>query len=84
MPESLFDPDTGKERHPGDLKTVRFGRVVHGGYSLNTGQYESGLKSDRDNLKRKSEEESERMGFDVSYAYADPSDRKHLGVSDDI
>lgn len=67
----LFD-ENGKLVDREGLKSVRFGKVVHGGLSPATGTYVSGVKDFEEQLKRKSGEMSERMGFEVNYQPGNP------------
>jgi len=46
------------------------------------GEHVSDMKQFDDALKRKSEEMSGRMGFDVNYQPVDPKDGKHVGVTE--
>lgn len=79
----LFDPETGKLLDRDGLKSVKFGSVYHGSFNPSTGQYTASVKDMGEQLKKQSDSMSERMGFDVNYQFADPADRKTLGVTED-
>lgn len=67
----IFDDD-GRLLDRDALKSVRFGPVIHGGYSPATGTYVAGVKDFDEQLRRRSDEMSERMGFEVNYRPGNP------------
>jgi hypothetical protein len=82
----IFDPDTGKLIDPDGLKgAARYGigRVTHAAYDPSTGEEVSSEKQQRNHLNRQQDEMSARMGYDVTYGQADPTDRSTLGITPD-
>lgn len=75
----LFD-ENGKLIDRAALKSVQFGNVYHGGLSHSTGTYVAGVKDMEEQLHRKADEMSERLGFDCDYRLADRNDTTGLGV----
>lgn len=61
---------------------VQIGRVVHGEYNPTVGKIVAGEKQFTQALKEHEDKMSERLGFDQKYGVADPTDRKHLGVTE--
>lgn len=74
-------PDAGKLIDRGALKSVQFGNVYHGGYSHSTGGYVESERDMRDQLARKADEMSERMGFECNYQVAGRSDYASMGAN---
>src|SRR5260221_169726 len=65
-----------------DYSTVRMGSVLHGHFNSSVGHYVSGKTDFSESLKRKSDEMSQRLGFEHRYTPVDISDQRACGASD--
>jgi hypothetical protein len=52
-------------------------------FNNSTGKYVTNKRAFRSQLDAKSDEMSERLGYDVKYSEVDPSDQKAIGVTND-
>lgn len=64
-----------------DYTSISIAPVRHAHFNQAVGKVISDDKQFAQELRRKEDEMSERLGFDQHYGIADPSDTKHLGVT---
>lgn len=67
-----------------DYSSVQIAPVQQAHFDRTVGKEISSNRQFRDELNRKQDEMSERLGFEQRYAIADGSDRNALGVSPDF
>lgn len=67
-----------------DYSSVQIAPVQQAHFDRTIGKEISSHRAFRDELNRKQDEMSERLGFEQRYAIADGSDRDALGVSPDF
>lgn len=66
-----------------DFGSIQFSRPWPEHFNIAAGQVIRTEHQLKENFKKKSDEMSERMNFDVDYQIVDRSDTKHLGVTEE-